>query len=104
VERFVGRVPDAEAAWLLKDAVDTKDSLKYFSLSCPVARRWMNSEEGIAALLLALMRAKHPGATEDDALTVSREINARLAEVLRKAAGGGEGPKAEGAAPAGGPG
>src|SRR4051812_38697008 len=55
VDRFLGRAPDADVSRLLRDAEETRDSLRYFSLACPVARRAIATEQGLAKLMGLLL-------------------------------------------------
>lgn len=100
VEKFLGRVPEAESLRQLKEAEQVRDCLKHFSLACPLAQRYLATEEGGARFLRPLLRpAGGKEATEDDALAVYLHMARRgLAEALERAQG--EGPAGNAPAPA----
>jgi len=100
VDRLLGRAPDDEVRALLKVAIDTRDQLRYFSLACPLAQRFLGTELGGAKLFqLLLVRPEAP--TEEDGLDVAFHLFRanRVAEVLRAAQGEGQRPNGGGASP-----
>lgn len=108
VERFIGRVPEAETARQLREAELLRDGLRYFSLGAPVAQRFLNTEEGMTQLVLLLLREKNAKATEDDAGAVVMHWlkEAQAAEAIARAQGtdsrpiAGEGAEGNAAGPA----
>lgn len=103
VERYLGRVPEAETVRQLKEAEDIRDQLRFFSLACPLAQRAMATEEGAAKLFHLLLLEKDPKATEEDAFEVATHLNQEeQAAAVVAAAQGGTRSSAEGnAQPAG---
>lgn len=87
VERFLGKLADSELMPLLKEAEKVRDQLRAFSMGCPLAQRHLGTEEGLSMLVGALLKKRHPDATEEDAFGVAVEVNRRLDEVLKAAQG-----------------
>jgi hypothetical protein len=77
VTHFLGKIPESETLRQLREGEELRDQLKFFSLSCPLARKMIATEEGAAALVLLLLQGKHPNATEDDALEAAIHLAER---------------------------
>lgn len=87
VERYLGKISEAAIMPYFKEAEDTARQLKAFSLACPVARKHLSREEGVAEFYRLLLSAKHPSVTEEDALYVAINDKASLAEAIEHAEG-----------------
>jgi hypothetical protein len=79
VEKWLGKIPEAESLRQLREAEEVRDQLRYFSLGAPLAARMLGTEEGGAQLLYLLLKAsgKHPNATEDDGLALVLHLAAQ---------------------------
>ncbi|MES2342327.1 MAG: hypothetical protein V4597_11660 [Pseudomonadota bacterium] len=79
-DKYLDRLDPATVAAILKEAKDTRDQLRGFSLACPLAQKWLKNERGGAVLMHLLLKAHHPTATLDDALGILEEIGLAAAE------------------------
>lgn len=83
-----------EQEWLAKQ-------LACFSIQGDLAKRYLATEEGLAAFGRLLLRAHHPDVTDEEAFQVFQEAGPELARVMQDAAG--EIPEGNGRVPAAAP-
>lgn len=93
-ERFVDRLPPAEAMTLVKEAEQLKRELEGFRMLCPLGQRFLFTEEGMAFVTGLLLEEHHSGVGEDEVQAVADELAGRVVEALAKAMG--ESPNAGG--------
>ncbi len=74
VERFLGKIPEAESVRQLRAAEDLRDQLRYFNLGTPLAMKMLATEEGGAVLFKLLLQIRQPAATDDDGLAVAMHL------------------------------
>lgn len=86
-ERWVDKLPPEQAVLMVREAEQTRDQLASFSLGCPLARRFLATEEGQAVLFQLLLEPAHPDVTEEEAWRVAQALGEKAAEVLAKASG-----------------
>ncbi len=91
VERWLGRVSEAETMRQLKVAEDLRDQLRFFSLAVPIAQRAIGTEQGLSKLLHLLLLARDTKATEEDAFSLALHLSekAQAAAVIASAQGSG---------------
>jgi len=80
---------------LLKEARETEEDLKCFSLQCPLAKKYMAREEGIAVFGQLMLLESHPDVTLDQAFDVWMAVGANpdtLAVAQGSYQGNAEGP------------
>jgi len=87
VERMAAVMEDESVLPLLREAEETRRQLESFSLGCPLAQRFLDSEEGAAQLVWHMLREAHPKADLEDAFAVAQVLAANMNEVLDTAAG-----------------
>jgi hypothetical protein len=88
VERVLPLLSKEDGLVRIKEAEAIAEQLESFSMQTPLAKRFMQSEEGIAVLFHQLMLPAHPDATVDDAMALLAELGEeKKAEVLAKAEG-----------------
>lgn len=97
VERLAKILPPAEVVAMAKEAQDIRNQLASFTLGCPIATRFLNTEFGMARLFLAMLKTNHPQATLNDAFRVLQVLGA---EKAAKAISDGTGNLPEGKASA----
>lgn len=103
LDRVLDRLPKEEALAAIREADDVCRQLERFSMQCPLAREWMNTELGAARMFQLLLLRHHPQATMDDGLLVAMELGRRgqveaaLARSQGSAGGGPGNPEAPGA-------
>lgn len=88
VERFIDKLPPAEATRLLQESREIRDQLASFSLQCPLAKRFLATEAGMARLVMSLLHAHHPHVTESEAFGVMLALGEEAtAKVIAASAG-----------------
>lgn len=87
LERFADRLSPQDFKAEFDAARLVKQELQNFSLSCPLARKFLASELGVSALFHQLLLPAHPDATPDDAFAVVQVLGAGAAKALAAAAG-----------------
>ena len=88
LERFIDKLPAAEAVTLIKEAKAEQDQINCFSMQTPLAQRWMQTEEGMAEFLRLLLLPRHPDVTRDAAFSVAMAAGQQaVAEAIDKAHG-----------------
>lgn len=98
-ERFLGKIPQEESLRMIREAEEIKKQLRCFSLACPLAQKHLATEEGLAFLLLQLLRGHHPQATESEALAVGLYLSQTEETAAVLAAAQGEASAKNAAAP-----
>jgi hypothetical protein len=88
VERLLDKLPADEAKAMVKEAKETRDQLRSFSLGCPLAQRFLRTEIGMGQLAFLQLRGHHPDITPDDAFQVVLTLGAReVGNVVNKTSG-----------------
>lgn len=99
LERWADKLSPEAAAAEFREAKAVKKQLSCFSLACPLATEYLNSELGKIELNFLLLEKNHPGVTRDQVMAIAQEVGEREMEEKRKEAHG-EVPGGNGAAPA----
>jgi len=88
VERFMERMPPEWSIHALRAAGEVRDQLASFSLQCPLAKRFLTTEAGMARLVQGLLQAHHPHVTEGEAFAVMLALGEdQTAKAIAAAAG-----------------
>jgi hypothetical protein len=93
-DRYFDLLCREEQLAVLKQAKQDRDDLACFSLHCPLAKRFLEREEGIAVLGRLMLRKHHPDITEDEAFNVwlalgQEQLNAAMASAAGEPVGNG---------------
>src|SRR5262249_4996521 len=87
-DKYFDLLPKEEQLALLKQAKQDKDDLACFSLNGPLARRFLQKEEGIAMFGRLMLEKHHPGISEEEAFDVWLAVGeAAMNKALASAAG-----------------
>jgi len=81
-------LPKEEQLALLKEAKQAKDDLACFSLNCPLAKKYLAREEGVARFGQLMLQQSHPDITPEDAFDVWMAVGQEeMQKALQKAQG-----------------
>lgn len=83
LERFAPKLPPEKAFELFKEADAIAKQLQMFSLDCPIAEQFLETELGCAEYVRLLLQAHHADSTADTAMAILEHLGA---EKVRKAA------------------
>lgn len=86
-ERFVDRLPAAEAMSLVRRAEKVAEDLAAFSMVNETAQRHLLTEEGLTLVAAMLLERHHPGLDEDEVTGVAEVLAGRVLAILEKAMG-----------------
>ncbi len=86
-DKYLEKLPPEQARELIAEAQGVARQLKGFSMGCPLAQQWLQSELGMGQLAYLLLKPKHPAITEDEAFAVMVDLGNQMAEVIAKANG-----------------
>jgi len=101
-DRLFDLLPKEEQLAMLRQAKQDKDDLACFSLNCPLAKRFLQMEEGIAVFGQLMLKKHHPDVTQEEAFDVwlsvgQKELNKAIAtaagEPVGNEAGAGANPR-----------
>lgn len=87
-EKVIKMLPASEARARILEAEAVQDQLEGFSLTCPLAQRFMKTEEGMSRLVRLLLLKHQPEATDNDGLQILLQIGMEeAAKVVQNAEG-----------------
>ncbi len=96
-DRLFDLLPQEEQLAMLRQAKQDKEDLACFSLNGPLAKRFLQMEEGIAVFGQLMLKKHHPDITQEEAFDVWLSVGQeQMNKALASAAG--EAPNAEPAA------
>lgn len=88
VERLIDKLPPEEAKTMIREAKETCDQLRSWSIGCPLAQRFLRTELGLGQLAYLQLRDHHPDITPDEALRVVLALGIRaVATTIQKTSG-----------------
>lgn len=87
VERFLKVLPQDMLLARLKQADAIAEELDRFSMSSPLAAKWMQTEEGAVKLAQLLFLSNHPDLTEEQAFQILQENPEGVATAIKAATG-----------------
>lgn len=99
--KLFDKLPEAEQIARLNEHENAQRQLKSFSLACPLAQKYLETEEGWAKFAQLMLQKHHPEMTEADAFDLVVEHPEEFAKALSAAQGKMPASPKNGQAPAG---
>lgn len=87
VERVLKFLDKEEGLKRIKEAESIADQLEGFSLQCPLAIQYRQTEEGMAILFRGMLRQHHPDVTDEQAFAVLQAAGEKSQGIVADAQG-----------------